>query len=183
MRVYFSGAHGTGKSTLARYISEKYNLPLLTEVARMVLSEQELQVDSLRYDLKTVDNYQKAIFKRQLEEENKLSNFVADRSLIDCLSYSAEHSRILPDLMAEPALEDYLAKLAEPDSILFFVRPSKATLHADGVRESINWDGIISIDSQIKMMLQMWKIPHFQINMSNMVERVTLIDNVLSLAR
>jgi len=154
MKIYISGAHSCGKSTLARYVSEKYKLPLLTEVARMVLSEKELQVDSLRYNLDTVDDYQKSIFYRQLEEENK-AEFVADRSLIDCLSYSAEYSRILPELLAHPALINYIVKLSEPGSILFFVRPSKATLHADGVRESINWDSIIKIDSQIKFMLQM----------------------------
>ncbi len=181
MKIYFTGAHSTGKTTLARYVSEKYKLPLLTEVARMILSEKELQIDSLRSNLDTVDNYQKSIFDRQLEEEKNKTEFVSDRSLIDCLSYSAEHSRILPELLARADLTDYIANLAEPGSILFFVRPSKATLQADGVRESINWDGVVAIDSMIKFMLEMWQLPHFQISMDNMQERVQLINSVLSL--
>ena len=179
MKVYFVGAHSTGKSTLARYVSETYKIPLLTEVARMVLSEKELQVDSLRDNLDTVDHYQRSIFLRQLEEENK-AEFVADRSLIDCLSYSAEHSRILPELLAHPALINYIAKLSEPGSILFFVRPSKATLHADGVRESINWESIVKIDAQIKFLIEMWGLRYFQINTDSMQERVRLVNAVLS---
>ena len=43
MKVYLVGSHSSGKSTLARYISQKYNIPMIVEVARQVLSEQELQ--------------------------------------------------------------------------------------------------------------------------------------------
>ena len=69
MKVYVSGCHGSGKSSLARYISKQYNLPMISECARMILSEQELQVDSLRADLNVADKFQEDIFLRQLEEE------------------------------------------------------------------------------------------------------------------
>lgn len=180
MKVYFVGAHSTGKTTCARYVSEKYKLPMITEVARAVLSEKELQLDSLRYDLNLVDDYQAAIFNRQLQEEKKQTDFVSDRSF-DCLAYAAQHTRILPVLMTAMDLKPYLDKLRQRDSFIFFVRPSKATLKADGVRESINWDGIVAIDSMVKFMLEMWDLRYFQINMENMQERVKLIDGVLSI--
>lgn len=185
MKIYFSGAHGVGKSTLARHVSKKHQLPMICEAARQILAEQELQINVLRYDLDVVDSYQKQVFERQLSEENKQESFVADRSLIDCLGYSAQHSRILPELLASPFLTTYITNLRSSGSILFFVRPSRATLHAqvDGVREELDWDGIISIDAQIKFMLQMWELPHFQINMDNMQERVQLIESVLALAK
>src|SRR5678815_4687018 len=134
MKVYFVGSHSTGKTTCARYVSEKYSLPMITEVARAVLSEKELHLDSLRYDLNLVDDYQEAIFNRQLQEEEKHTAFVSDRSF-DCLAYAAQHTRILPLLINAPDLKAYLDKLRQPDSFIFFVRPSKATLKADGVRE------------------------------------------------
>lgn len=177
MKVYFIGAHSTGKTTCARYVSEKYNLPMITEVARMILSEKELQVDSLRYNMDVVDDYQRQIFYRQLEEENKYNNFVSDRSF-DCLAYAAQHSQVLPDLIESPELKKYISELR--GQFIFFVRPSKATLRADGVRESLNWDGVVEIDAMIKFMLRMWDLPHFQINMENMQERVRLINSVLS---
>ena|SRR5260370_26112199 len=182
MKVYFSGSHSVGKSTLARYVSEKYNLSLLTEVARMVLSEQELQVDILRYDMTLVDKYQIQVFNRQLEEESKYSVFVSDRSAIDALAYAGQHSRILPQLLKSPQLASHISILKNPESILFFVRPSRATLRPDGVREVLNWDSIISIDAQIKLLLEMFEIRYFQISTDNMQERVKIIESVLDLS-
>ena len=180
MKVYMIGAHSSGKTTLARYVSEIYKLPMITEVARQILSEKELHLDSLRSNLDLVDNYQESIFYRQLEEEKKYNSYVSDRS-IDCLAYAAQHSRILSKLLATDELREYLSVLKAPDSILFFVRPCKATLREDGVRESLNWDGVVAIDSMIKFLLQMFDLKHFSINTDNMQERAKLIDSILSL--
>jgi cytidylate kinase len=181
MKIYFTGCHGSGKTTCARYVSEKYNLPFITEVARMVLSEKELQIDSLRYDIKTVNEYQLAVFNRQLIEEQNHISFVSDRSGIDSLAYSAQHTNILPQLIKSSELARYLDILRQPDSILFFVRPCKATLRADGVRENITFEGAVAIDAQIKLLYEMWELRYFQIHTDNMQERVRLIDGVLSL--
>lgn len=180
MRVYFIGAHSTGKTTCTRYVSEKYKLPMITEVARQVLSEKELHLDSLRSDLDALDDYQSQVFFRQMEKESEYINYVSDRSF-DGLAYAAQHSRILPKLIKSPQLETYLGLLRAPDSFIFFVRPTKATLKADGVRETLTWDGVVAIDAQIKFLLEMWEIRYFQINIENMQERVRLIDNILSL--
>ena len=181
MKIYFVGSHSTGKTTCARYVSEKYSLPMITEVARAVLSEKELHLDTLRYDMNIVDDYQNAILYRQIDEEKKHNKFVSDRSF-DCLAYAAQHTRILPKLLSSPELQGYISNLKAPDSFIFFVRPSKATLKADGVREAINWDGVVAIDAMVKYMLEMWGLRYFQINIDNMQERVKLIDNVLSLS-
>ena len=181
MKVYFVGSHSTGKTTLARHVSQTYSLPLITEVARMVLSESEYQLDSLRYDLDLVDKYQKEVFFRQLTEETKHQDYVSDRSF-DNLAYAAQHSRILPELLSSPELESYLQSLMAPDSFIFFVRPGKATLKADGVRESLTWDGVVAIDAQIKFMLEMWRLRYFQISVDNMQERIRLVDSVLALS-
>ena len=155
---------------------------MITEVARMILSEKELQLDSLRYNMSLVNDYQRQIFFRQLHEEEKHQKFVSDRSF-DCLAYAAQHSHVLPELVRSPELTKYLASLRQPDVFIFFVRPCKATLTADGVRESLTWDGVVAIDAMIKFMLEMWQLSHFQINMDNMQERVQLIDSVLALQK
>lgn len=180
MKVYFVGSHSTGKTTCARYVSEKYKVPMITEVARMILSEKEIHVDSLRYDMNLVDEYQSEIFSRQLKEESKHSEFVSDRSF-DCLAYTAQHTRILSKLLKSQELSSYINNLHDPNSFIFFVRPSKATLKEDGVRENLNWDGVVSIDAMIKFMLEMWSLRYFQIHMDNMQERVRLIDSVINL--
>lgn len=182
MKVYFIGAHSTGKTTCARYVSETYAVPMITEVARMILSEKELNLDSLRTNLDVVDDYQSNIFYRQLQEEKKHTSFVSDRSF-DCLAYAAQHSRVLPNLLNSPEMTEYLAGLRDKKTVIFLVRPSKATLKEDGVRESLNWDGVVAIDSMVKFMLEMWNLPYFQINIDNMQERVKFIDSVLSLKK
>lgn len=181
MRVYFSGAHSSGKTTCARYVSEAHKLPLISETARMVLSEKELQVDTLRYDMDLVDEYQSEVFHRQMIEETKHPSFVSDRSAVDALAYAGMHSRVLPVLLKEPALTDYLASLRAPDAVIFFVRPTKATLRQDGVRESITFDGVVAIDAQIKLLYEMFNIRFFQVSADSMQERVRLIEAVLSL--
>jgi nicotinamide riboside kinase len=180
MRVYFIGAHSTGKTTLARYVSGKYNIPMITEVARMILSERELHLDSLRTNLDIVDQYQSDIFFRQIDEESKQLSFVSDRSF-DCLAYAAQHSRVLPKLLHCQELHTYLEILRSPESFIFFVRPSKATMKEDGIRESLTWDGVIAIDSMIKFMLEMWGLRYFQLPIDNMQERTKVIDSILSL--
>jgi nicotinamide riboside kinase len=181
MKVYFVGAHSTGKTTLARYVSKQYSIPMITEVARMVLSENESHLDSLRYDMDAIDKYQKDVFQRQLVEEGKHPAFVSDRSF-DNLAYAAQHTRLLSKLLATPEVSQYSSSLKAQDVFVFFVRPSRATLKADGVREAINWDGVVAIDAMIKLFLQIFDLRYFSINTDNMQERVQLIDAVLSLA-
>jgi predicted ATPase len=181
MKVYFSGCHGAGKSTLAKYTSNKYNLQFISEVARMVLSERELQIDTLRYDIDLVNSYQQEVFNRQLLEESKYKDFVSDRSAIDTLAYAGQHSQILPNLMGSNELKTYLGGLRAPDSIIFFVRPTKATMKADGVREAISWDGAVAIDAKIKLLLEMFDIRYFQINTDSAQERVKFINSILDL--
>jgi nicotinamide riboside kinase len=179
MKIYFSGSHSSGKSTIARYTANKYNLPLLPEIARMVLAEQELQVDALRSDINAVNDYQSAVFARQIEEEKKHQSFVSDRCLIDAVVYATQHSAIGANLIQSPEFKTYIDELHS--NILFFVRPSKATLKNDGVREHLTWDGIVAIDAMIKFVLEINSIRYFQINTDSMQERIRLVDAVLSL--
>lgn len=180
MRIYFIGSHSSGKTTLARYVSSKYNLPMLTEVARTVLSEKELSLDSLRTDLEIVNSYQNVVFQRQFEEEKKQKNFVSDRSF-DNLAYMAQHSTVLAKSMQSPELATYVDNLRKNDVILFFIRPSRATMKNDGVRESLNWDGVIAIDAMVKLLLEMWNLNYISVNTDSIQERARLIDAVMTL--
>jgi nicotinamide riboside kinase len=181
MRVYFSGGMSLGKSTVARHIAKHYKMNFISETARMILSEQELQIDSLRCNLDVADKFQEDVFHRQLEEEKKYKEFVSDRSVLDILAYSAQYSRILPKLLKHQDLTEYLDMLKARNSFVFFVRPTKATLKADGVREILNWDAIVSIDGMIKLLLEQHEIKYFTINTENMQERIREVTSVLDL--
>jgi len=179
MKVYLAGSHSVGKTTLARYISQKYNLPMITEVARSILSERELNLKTLRTDINVANSFQEAIFFRQLLEEQKHSSFVSDRS-IDCLAYTANHTNILSTIKETEEYKQYVKSLNNKDSIVFFVRPAKETLAQDGVREELTWEGVITIDAMIKCLFEFENIKYIPINTANMQERIMLVDTVLS---
>lgn len=180
MKIYFAGAHASGKSTLARLTAKHHNLPFLNEIARTVLAEREIPLETLRVDLDLIDDYQSEVFTRQLQEEKKYDSFVSDRTF-DNLAYMAQHARRLKETIESKELKDYVDTLKKDDVLIFFMRPSKVTMKNDGVRENVQWDGIVAIDAQIKFMFEMWGIPYISINTDSMQERVKLVDNVLRL--
>src|SRR5580693_3031844 len=95
LRIYIAGAHSTGKTTLARWIARNYNLPLVTEVARAVLAELEIPLETLRVDLDRTKTFQKEVFRRQFEMERRAGNrFVSDRTF-DNLAYACHHTLAL----------------------------------------------------------------------------------------
>src|SRR3954452_24277629 len=102
MRIYFVGAHATGKTTMTRYVSRRYGLPMISEVARAVLAELETSLDSLRTDMDLVAEYQRRVFGRQVQVEKLQGSrgFVSDRAF-DNLAYVAEHTTILADMMGD----------------------------------------------------------------------------------
>src|SRR5947209_18829709 len=100
MRIYFVGSHATGKTTMTRYVSRRYGLPMITEVARAVLAELETTFDALRTDMDLVAEYQRRVFERQVQMERMQSSaFVSDRAFCN-LTYAAEHTLVLGDLIA-----------------------------------------------------------------------------------
>ena len=179
MRIYFIGSTSVGKTTCARYVAQKYKLPFLSEVARTVLAEKELNIDTLRTNLDVVDDFQRTIFYRQIEEERKHESFVSDRSF-DNLAYCCQHSRISEELFNSQAMKTYIENLKKDDVILFFVRPNKNTLKNDGVRETIIWDEIVAIDAMIKLLTECFGLNYININTGSIQERVKLVDTVLS---
>jgi predicted ATPase len=178
MRVYFVGSHATGKTTMTRYVSRRYGLPMITEVARAVLAELETSLDALRTDMDLVAEYQRRVFERQVQvERSQSSAFVSDRAF-DNLAYAAEHTLILADLIHADEFKKYLEWVAQ--GIVFFVRPHRDLLREDGVRASVTWESVLRIDGMIKLMLEQGRIPYLPIESVAMQERARAVDFVLS---
>ncbi|HIE70962.1 MAG TPA: hypothetical protein EYP98_12750 [Planctomycetes bacterium] len=92
LRIYLVGAHATGKTTLARWIRDRYHIPMIAEVARGVLAEMEEQLQTLRTDIDLVDRYQAAVFTRQIDAENAVDgSFVSDRLRRPPLKHTRPH--------------------------------------------------------------------------------------------
>lgn len=178
MKIYLAGSHSSGKSTLANYISKEYKLPMITEVARSVLSEKELNLKQLRTDINVANDFQRTIFYRQIEKEKQYKDFVSDRC-IDCLAYTANHTNILNEIKNSEEYKEYVQSLKSKDSLIFFIRPSKDTLANDGVREELTWEGVVTIDAMIKCLFEFEGIEYIQINTSNMQERIMTVTTII----
>ena len=180
-RLYFIGGHSTGKTTLARYFAESLKIPLITEVARGVLSEMEVPIAALRTDLRLVAEYQRRVFRRQMDAERaQPGGFVSDRAF-DNLAYAAEHTVILPELTGMGGFTEYMQSMSR--GLVFFIRPCKDLLESDGVRETPVWDGLLRIDGMVKLLLEQFQVPYLPISTSSMQERVRTVEFVLRLCR
>lgn len=177
MRIYFVGSHATGKTTLCRFVSQRYGLPMITEVARAVLAEMEASLDTLRTDMDLVCEYQQRVFERQMAIE-KLHNgtFVSDRAF-DNLAYAAEHTTIVADILDDQRFRDYMQWVSE--GVVFFVRPHASLLKEDGVRAGVSWESVLRIDGMIKLMLEQYRISYLPLESVSMQERVRAVEFVL----
>lgn len=178
LRIYIAGAHSTGKTTLARWVARTYKLPLVTEVARAVLAELEIPLETLRVDLDRTATFQKEVFRRQNEMERLAGNrFVSDRTF-DNLAYACHHTLALNQIARD--LGEYSARLSEPGSLVFFVRPHRDLLKEDGVRAAVSWEEIVRIDGMVKLLLELHDVDYITIDTLNMAERARTVRGVLA---
>jgi nicotinamide riboside kinase len=179
-RVYLVGAHATGKTTLARWIRDRYGLPMIAEVARGVLAEMEAPLESLRANLDLVNRYQADVFERQIAAEDQLGvPFVSDRAFCN-LAYAAHHSTILGEVANSPSLRRYMDSVRE--GLVFFLRPHRELLVEDGVRAAVEWEEVVRIDGMVKILLELFSIPYVPLQSLSMQERVRTLERVLGLA-
>ena len=178
MRIYFVGSHATGKTTLCRYVSRRYGLPMISEVARAVLAEMETALDALRTDMDLVAEYQERVFARQVAvEQQHAGRFVSDRAF-DNLAYVAEHTMNAAAMMNDQRFHDYMRWVSE--GVVFFLRPHPSLLKEDGVRTGVSWDSVLRIDGMVKLMLEQHRISYLPIESVSMQERVRAVEFVLA---
>ncbi len=179
-RVYLVGSHATGKTTLARWIRDRYGLPMIAEVARGVLAEMEAKLEGLRTDIELVNRYQAEVFVRQVEAEQRVDgSFVSDRAFCN-LAYAAHHSTILADVFRDPRFLAYMESVRS--GIVFFLRPHKELVVDDGVRAGLAWEEVVRIDGMVKLLLEMFAVPYIPLESLSMQERVRGVERVLDLA-
>ncbi len=180
-RIYFVGSHATGKTTMTRWVSRRYGIPMITEVARAVLAELETNFDTLRTDMDRVGDYQRRVFERQIAiERMQDKGFVSDRAF-DNLAYAAEHAMVLGDIMAEDSgieVRSYMEWVS--NGLVFFVRPHRSLLKEDGVRAGVDWDSVVRIDGMVKLLLEQFRIRYLPIDTPSMQERIRAVEFVLA---
>lgn len=89
MKIAFTGAGGTGKTTLAKYLAEKWGVPYVGSVSREIMTE--LGVESEMAQERMTDNelltLQQRIYERRKEKLASLDSYVTDRCALDNYIY------------------------------------------------------------------------------------------------
>ena len=184
MRIYFTGAQSTGKTTLARVIAKTYSLTLISEVVRSIKARWEDSLDSIRVDLEASTRFQQEIMDSQLARETSMVSFVSDRCL-DFVAYSAFHTTIAADQFHSERFKLYLNSLRHTDSIVFFVRPHQELLTPDNDRPTLDlrWDEVCRIDGAILMLLELSRVPYIPISCLPMKDRVNLCKSYIDIKK
>lgn len=132
MRIAIAGASGTGKTTLARAIAERYSLPINPVGARSVALSMGFDNP---YDIDQAGR--RVEFQRRLFEEKRaweLANdrFVTDRSYLDNLTYCALH---MAEHLPDNAIEGYREAMARYEVVFVLDRADFQRLD-DGIRKT-----------------------------------------------
>ncbi len=173
MRIAITGAHGVGKSTLARQLCDALALPELPTPGR-TLAERGLPVN----ESATVASQLVAWFL-QYRFERERTAWIASRSLIDVWAYTVLAAARADADLVERALIDELAR-ATPIAIegaydwLLYVPPT-IPLVADSVRDDdVNFQR--ATDDAICRALAEWNVPHVDVDVRDTEAVKRLID-------
>lgn len=135
MRIAFTGAGGTGKTTLVNILKDRLELPKIEEGVREYLKENN--ITHLReLDVDGTQKLQEHIFQVKSKSEKEKSSFIADRSTIDNAAYA------LRWIGREDKYQDWLLDYTEKClkhaaynyDYIFFVPSGVFPIEDDGVR-------------------------------------------------
>lgn len=132
MRIGITGSHGTGKTTLARALSEHLGISLITEQARSVARRMGIKDCSALGNNLLTASFQRQVLLAQIKAEEKAGrDWVSDRTTLDCLAYW-----YLYGLSGLPETELYaeacLGNMRRYDLIIYV--PAQIQTQADGFR-------------------------------------------------
>ena len=134
MRVAIIGAHGTGKTTLARGLAQALNMHLINEAARIVAHDMGYTPATIPDEL--VVAYQQAILDEQIDEESSREAWISDRSVVDNMAYlvaQVERLNIPVATVLEYHRKAY-PRLEHYDALIFV--PIAFDLELDGERHA-----------------------------------------------
>ena len=177
MKVNFTGAQGTGKTTMLNMAKGVYGdkFKYITEVVRELKKRYNLNINEEGDDKTQIVIFNTYMNNLILEKEN----YISDRCIIDVLAYSKylyEHNHLTYNILdAQENLTYYIVNNSQLGKVVYF--PVEFQLINDGVR-SMNIDFQKEIDNNIKFYLDKFNIEHLTIK-GSIEKRFEFICNTL----
>lgn len=152
MKIAIVGAHGTGKTTLAKALAEKLNYRHIPDIVRQAY-ERKFVINE-----QTPPETQFWILSKQLElERNTEEPWVSDKSLFDNVVYG---SLCIADKEVVNVIRKIVLANARYD--LIFYLPIEFPLADDGLR-SLNADFQKNVDAAFRGLLREMKLEYFEL--------------------
>lgn len=179
MKIGICGAQSTGKSTLARALSDRLGLPLIAEQARVVARGMGIYSEEMlrRSTPEMQRDFQRACLEMQQRAESQHESFVSDRTVVDnaayWLAWNHNHANLYLRL-------DYLSTCkwhAESYDLIVYCPPTGDEPEDDGFRIP-NQIYQAEIDFFIGTLLLGWEL-HFVRVEGTTEERVEQVMSVL----
>lgn len=149
-RIVFTGAQGTGKTTVLKEFESK-GMNVITEVVRQLASK------GVNINKDGDEKGQAKIFKtyKDLLGEISLKGYISDRCLIDVTAYSmylAEQGKISKEFLQKQMKQLVKFKAENPD-IAYCYFPIEFAIVDDGVRD-LDEDFRVAIDKNIQKLFE-----------------------------
>ncbi|CAC5418493.1 unnamed protein product [Mytilus coruscus] len=167
-RIYLSGAHSTGKTTILNDLKPHLNLQFEEEIARRVIRKFSWKRDDFLPETQP-ENFLKLneeILRRQIqtdEENGRISkDFIADRC-IDPLIYVQKYigDDALRKLRELPGVLEWTDRLKT--ALIFVIKPQKECIVDDEVRLSPKLEELDAFHNSILQEYKLLGIPVFEI--------------------